>query len=149
MTFEDFTVLDFPRRGGMVYVLFWITDEVMQTPFYVGETDRFFGRMDDYDRPVFACPTDFRVGEAIKHLKNARNCRIIVKFKPSSDHRRERRKEENQIIQDLNGEERYLLNELPGYNYVKASEENVRLAIQRFCDEHVANRGYRKASPRG
>ena len=76
MTFDAFSVLDFPPAqngsphltGGIVYVLF-CTDGTVETPFYVGQTDRFSGRMNDYHLANFKACTDFCVGEAVKYLQ--------------------------------------------------------------------------------
>jgi hypothetical protein len=64
MKLEGFNTIDFgTSREGVVYV-FFVATETEEIPFYVGETDRFQGRMDDYVRAQFAAPTDFKVGEA-------------------------------------------------------------------------------------
>ena len=65
--------IDFPTRAPVVhvvYVLFHLEDgSEAATPFYVGQTGRFSGRMTDYGIAAFAAATDFKVGEAIKHLR--------------------------------------------------------------------------------
>jgi hypothetical protein len=55
MVFEGFSGVDFPPvqdaiRGslaGVVYILCWLRGSV-EIPFYVGQTNRFSGRMRDY-----------------------------------------------------------------------------------------------------
>jgi hypothetical protein len=61
MKFEDFSTIEFPsapRRAstgtsdGIVYVFFWVADGA-ENPFYVGQTNRFSGRMSDYSIASF------------------------------------------------------------------------------------------------
>ena len=54
MTFEHFLAVEFPPINrevpSFVYVLFWAKREV-EVPFYVGQTNRIWGRLDDYYWP--------------------------------------------------------------------------------------------------
>jgi hypothetical protein len=135
MTSDDFTLIDFPpaqpQREGVIYVFFWV-DEGVLTPFYVGETDRFIGRMDDYEGASFKATADFKVGEAIKYLKNAKNYRVVVGHRQSAN----RRDEEKRMISKYRADVP-LLNDLPGYDYRTANMEDERLRVQRFCDELI------------
>jgi hypothetical protein len=147
MKFEGFNVVDFPPpRVGFVYVFFWVADGV-EIPFYVGETDRFQGRMNDYWQAQFAAPTDFKVGEAAKYLKEVTNCRIVVKYKRSADQKAERCKEEDAIKQRLRSEGVQLLDDVPGYKYGTTSKEErsarilrERDAVRGFCDMLIRTR---------
>ena len=86
MNFEGFSTVEFPPINpdvpGFVYVWCWINGSE-EVPFYVGQTGRLWGRLDDYYWAMFSAPTDFRVGEAIRYL-SARGYRITVKYKSSA-----------------------------------------------------------------
>jgi hypothetical protein len=136
MEFEGFSVLDFPpARGsllspdGFVYVFCWVADG-MEIPFYVGQTNRFSGRMNDYCLASFKACTDFCVGEAVKYLKDTKNYRVVVRHRPSP----EPPKEEKAIIRRLLVSGVWLLNCLPRYDYRADSEAEEREIVQRFCD---------------
>ena len=136
MGFEDFMVVDFPLvKGpllspeGFVYVFCWVTNGV-EIPFYVGETNRFSGRMNDYGLANFKASTDFCVGEAVKYLKGIKNYRVVVRHRPSPDPPRE----EKEIIRRLLVSGVWLLNCLPRYDYHTDSEAEEREVVQRFCD---------------
>lgn len=115
MTFEGFCVVDFPpARGsllsphGFVYVFCWVADGV-EIPFYVGQTNRFSERMNDYSLANFKACTDFCVGQAVKYLKSTKNYCVVVRHKPSLDPP----KEEKAIIRRLLVSGVWLLNCLP------------------------------------
>ena len=82
MNFEGFTVVDFPpikpNTAKFVYVLCWV-GESEDVPFYVGQTTRIWGRLDDYYWAMLSAPTDFRVGEAVRYL-SAKGYRVVVKI---------------------------------------------------------------------
>ncbi len=65
--------MDFPPKSGpgFVYVLFWV-DDSKEIPFYVGQTQAVFGRLNDYYWADFYAPTDFNVGEAVKRFSDHR-----------------------------------------------------------------------------
>jgi len=144
MTLEDFSILDFPpaqgtlhgRSGGFVYLFCWNADGV-EIPFYVGQTNRFSGRMRDYVIANFKACTDFCVGEAAKYLRSAKSYRVTVRYKPSPDPPRE----EKTIIRSLLLSGVWLLNSLPRYDYRKDSEVGERELVRRFCDMFTATRG--------
>ena len=133
MDFKDFEELEFPQapteRVGEVYVLLFVMKSG-ETLFYVGQTMRFTGRMDDYFWAQFTASTDFKVGEAIKYLRDELGYRIIVRHKPSSN----RLGEEKSIIDGLRNEGVRLLNGCPNYDYKAANEIDVRKAIRAYCD---------------
>jgi hypothetical protein len=142
MTFEDFSVVDFPpARGslfsasGFVYVFCWVADGV-EIPIYVGQTGRFAGRMNDYSLASFAACTDFCVGEAVKYLKSTKNCSVVVRHRPSL-HPPE---EEKGIIRRLLVSGVRLLNCLPRYDYRTDGEAEEREVVHRFCDMFTASR---------
>jgi hypothetical protein len=134
MNFDGFSSVDFlpinRELPAFVYVLFWIS-ESGEVPFYVGQTTRIWGRMDDYYWATFSAATDFRVGEAVRHL-GARGYRVIIKYKAT----REPLKDEAAIIDDLRpclkAEGRELLNDLSGFNYRVADELAERSRIHDF-----------------
>jgi hypothetical protein len=133
MKIEDFTTTQFPTpRLGYVYVFYWLIDGA-EIPFYVGETDRFQGRMNDYRQAQFGAATDFIVGEAATYLNGKSGSRIVVRYKRSSDDCEERRKEQNAIIQELRTAGAKLLNGM-GYDYQIANRDEERAKVQRFCD---------------
>lgn len=135
--FGGFTVVDFPSlthslpetRDGYVYVFCWIRDAI-SIPFYVGQTKRLAGRMNDYCLAQFSACTDFRVGEAVRYLRDSKNCRIVVRYKMSTEVRRE----EYSLIRELQLSGVRLLNDFSSYDYRTANEAEERTAVQRFCD---------------
>lgn len=141
MKFEDFSVVDFPPvrdhsllpPAGFVYLFCWVADGA-ETPFYVGQTQRFSGRMNDYDLANFKACTDFCVGEAVKYLKSTKKVRVVVRHRPSS----EPLKEEKAIVRRLLVSGVWLLNCLPRYDYRTDSEDEEREVVQRFCDMFIA-----------
>lgn len=134
MNFEGFDSIELsPRDGrGFVYVLCW-TDGTKETPFYVGQTQAIFGRMNDYHWADFQASTDFRVGEAVKHLC-AKGFRVTAKYRVSGASRTEREKEERELIKSLDAEGIVLLNSLSGYNYRDSLPADQRTKIQNFID---------------
>ena len=134
MNLEEFDVVDFqPRSGpGFVYILYWASGE-KHVPFYVGETQAIWGRLNDYYWAEFQAPTDFRVGEAVKHL-HAKGLRITAKYKVSND----RRKEERSIIREFRAQGVHLLNDLRSYDCQTAKEDDERSNIQRYIDRLIS-----------
>jgi hypothetical protein len=138
----DFHTVDFPPRQGdlpgrgerHVYVFCWKANG-KDIPFYVGQTNRLHGRMDDYQSAQFAASTDFRVGEAIRYLRDQRSLRIVVLYKESRDSV----KDEYTLIRDLQLSGLRLLNSLPGYDYRKADKDEERRTVQKFCEMLMDN----------
>jgi hypothetical protein len=133
MKFDDWTTLDFPPNNGVgfVYTLFWVAADGNETEFYVGETKSIWRRLHEYYDPDVQAPTDFKVGEAIKHL-SSKGFRIVVKYKPSTD----RVRMQDETIAALKSEGTRLLNDCPGYKWDIPQEkhEGERLKIQAFID---------------
>ena len=135
--FDDFAVADFPletnssvrTHAGYLYVFFWVHDG-KQIPFYVGQTRRFVGRMNDYRLAQFATPTDFRVGEAIQYMKATKECRILVRYRGSLDPR----KDERHLIRELQLHGLRLLNDFSSYAYLSADEGAERCEVHRMCE---------------
>ena len=125
---KDFITLEFPKNISAVYVIFFVKNN-KEAPFYVGETGRFLGRISDYISANFKASTDFKVGEAIKYLQG-KGYKIIIKYKPSED----RKRDQNEIIKDFQNSGCRLLNELSGYDYKKANENEKREITKRFID---------------
>ncbi len=136
MNFDNFSVVDFSpinqELPAFVYVLFWNRDSE-EVPFYVGQTTRIWGRMDDYYWAMFTASTDFRVGEAVRHL-SAKGCRVIIKYKLTAEPLREEAVIIADLRADLKAQSRELLNDHPGFDFRKASESGERRKIQDFID---------------
>lgn len=147
MDFEGFAVLEFPRKSSerkeFVYVFCWI-DGGVEVPFYVGQTSRMWGRLDDYYWAVFSACTDFRVGEAIRYLC-AKGYRVVVRYKQCADGRAC----ENDIIGKLHQDGRTLLNDAAGYDYRTAIEADERKRIQVSVEALPPGRCQRCCSGRG
>ncbi|HEY4365147.1 MAG TPA: hypothetical protein VGN17_29565 [Bryobacteraceae bacterium] len=137
MNFDTFTVVNFPpidrEVPNFVYILFAVTEST-QIPFYVGQTSRLWGRLDDYYWAQFSASTDFRIGEAIRHLGTKAH-RVVVKYK----HSEEPRREEAEIIKGLLAEGFTLLNTLRGFDYRKSDESEERSRIQRFVEKLLSS----------
>jgi hypothetical protein len=151
--FDGFTVADFPPCGtgslpktpdGYVYVFCWIRDGV-ESAFYVGQTKRLAGRMNDYRLAQFAACTDFRVGEAVRYLRDTKKCRIVVRYKVSTDIR----KDEYSVIRELHLSGVRLLNDFSSYDYRMANETEERAAVQGFCDVILSKSVFWKADEIG
>jgi hypothetical protein len=144
MTLEDFEVADFPIHKSptagladrVVYVFCIIVDSV-ELPFYVGQTNRFLGRMRDYCLANFTACTDYCVGEAIKYLTSEKHCRVVVRYRASSDPLRQ----EKAIIRRLLLSGIWLLNCLPRYDYRTEDEEVERDTVCKFCDMLIESSG--------
>jgi hypothetical protein len=137
MNYNDFELVDFPLTGittlsDCVVYIFCFLAKGAEVPFYVGESGRFPGRMNDYRLACFGATTDFRVGEAVKYFINL-NYRIVVKYKQSAADEAARRKEERAVIASLQEEGFRLLNSFRGYDYRSADETGERSALQGFC----------------
>ena len=130
MNFDGFCVVDFPPANGpgFVYVLCWLAGGE-EIPFYVGQTQSIWGRLNDYYWADFQASTDFRVGEAVKYL-GIQNLRVVARYKLSAD----RQEEERAIIRDLHAEGRRLLNDCRSYDYRTATEAEERIKVQTFID---------------
>jgi hypothetical protein len=136
---DGFEVADFPTLDtlssipesseGFLYVLCWVRDGA-QIPFYVGQTRRLRGRMKDYCLAQFQASTDFRVGEAVRYLRETKKCQIVLRYRASA----EPAKDEYHVIRNLQLSGFRLLNDLLGYNYRTAQKIDERAAVQTFCD---------------
>jgi hypothetical protein len=127
MDFSGFDSMNLsPREDGLgfVYVLCWLEGS-KEIPFYVGQTQAIWGRMNDYHWAEFQASTDFRVGEAVKYLTRKKR-RIVAKYKASAD----RRKEEKAIICALHADKKILLNDSPSYDYRTATPDEERAKVQ-------------------
>ena len=136
--FEDFETIKFPPsdealaglpQGGCIYVFFMEKRSKVQ-PFYVGQTRRLAARMEDYVAGSFDAPTDFRVCEAARYLEEEKQCRILVRYKPS----RHPREDEHALIRELQLEGIRLLNDFVSYDYRTAKRRQERRYLRRFCD---------------
>lgn len=125
---KDFIALEFPKNISAVYIIFLIKNGE-ELPFYVGETGRFLGRVNDYLSANFKAATDFKVGEAIKYFQEL-GCRVIIKYRSSEN----RKNEQDDLIRHFQNSGIRLLNELAGYNYKTADKDEERKKIKEFCD---------------
>ena len=134
MNFEGFTTVDFPPLNHeiprFVYVLCWV-NELEEVPFYVGQTTRIWGRLDDYYWATLSAPTDFRVGEAVRYL-GAKGLRVVVKYKHVADSRSYER-EVIAELRELRGTDS-LLNDLRAFDWKNADAFKERLRVQEFVD---------------
>ena len=131
--FDAFEEMEFPLYSNMVYVIGYVRGEGTEfVPFYVGESSRHVGRIGDYVSGQFTGGTDFRVGEAVKYLRE-RGLRVFIKFRESCD----RKDEQNRIIENLRSI--FPLLNGKGYNYKKADEKGERLKIRQFIDRILEN----------
>jgi hypothetical protein len=138
MDFTTFSVVDFPPINRdvprFVYIVCWVRGDE-EVPFYVGQTARMWGRLDDYYWAMFSASTDFRVGEAVRKL-STKGYRIVVRYKSSPDPRGE----ERQIIDSLDKEGCRLLNKEPGFDWRNSDELKERSRIGEFVDLLLDNR---------
>jgi hypothetical protein len=129
--------IDFPRsfeglpnrEDGYVYVLFYVLSGT-EIPFYVGESGRFAERMSDYDWASFKCPTDFKVGMAVRYLRDQHGLRVVVRYEQSD----KRKEAETALIRNYVIGGYRLLNSLPGYDYSISEPETQQRYIHSFCD---------------
>jgi hypothetical protein len=130
MNFEGFETIDFPTDPNIVYAI-GIDSGGEFIPFYVGKTSRNIGRFGDYISAKFSAQTDFKVGEAVKKFIE-KGYKVKIKFKPSND----RAKDEKELISQWH-ERTLLLNDLEGYDYKKAGEDEERKRIDAFVEEFI------------
>ncbi len=141
MQIKDFIdVIPFPDEPHSlpytkeVYVISYVSKSG-HTPFYVGQTKRFLSRMDDYVWAQFSASTDFKVGRAIRYLKEV-GYDVVVGHLPSD----RPLEDEAFLIKALQAEGIPLLNDLPGFDY-RTSSKDVELAkICKFCSELISKR---------
>jgi hypothetical protein len=137
-TLENFETLEFRSKYPSVYVVGFKSADTF-TPFYVGETGNLTCRCADYIRAQFKAPTDFRVGTAIKCLE-ARGYAVFLKFRLSSEDRKERLREEDVLAKELEGSGYSLLNRLPSFSYHTADKEEEAAKIVEFVESLVKAR---------
>jgi len=139
--FSDFTDMVFLEDKQIVYILYFEPeDSDDKIPFYVGESSRGIGRFGDYVSAQFTASTDFKVGEAIRYL---RSLGLVVGIKYKESHCR--KIEEKEFIAALR-KETQLLNDLKGYDYKLANEDDERAKVHKFIMELVQEKGRREAS---
>jgi hypothetical protein len=141
--FDLFETLNFPEfallrswtadylKGAYVYVIFWAIDSGPEVPFYVGMTEtNLRNRMWDYCEAQLAAPVDFWVGEAIKYLRDQKRCRITIRYRATT----QPRKDEEDLIRELQVSGPRLLNGLRRHGYGSKEPEAERRFIHRYCD---------------
>lgn len=132
MTFDwsEFEQFRFPTHSDIVYVLCYAAqDGDSPVPFYVGESSRHIGRAGDYLSAKFTASTDFKVGEAIRHLRDL-GYSVTFMYKKSSS----RKADEKSLLKKLKGTGFLLLNDMRGYKYGSANAKNERENIRRFVE---------------
>lgn len=139
--FDGFQTIELHPRAdnhsGCVYVLIFSKDGI-DKPFYVGQTKRFLGRMDDYFWADFQAATDFKVGEAIRYFCTPPiNGKVFAKYKASA----QPRDEETLLIAELKGRGLTLLNSVEGYDYRTADKQNRTAALHSVCEAIIDDRG--------
>jgi hypothetical protein len=112
------------EKHGFVYIWFFCVGEE-EFPFYVGETYRIWGRVDDYYWASFQAPTDFKVGEALRYL-GSEKISVKMRFRAVAD----RNAEEKKLLREFGKPN--LLNSLTGYDYAVADQSNEREEVRNF-----------------
>ncbi len=120
-------------HNGCVYILIFSKDG-LEIPFYVGQTARFFGRMDDYFWASFQAATDFKVGEAIRHFCGLTGSKVLARYKMCA----KPRTEEARVIAQLREQGAVLLNGELGYDYKAADEQKQATEVRMKCDAIIA-----------
>jgi len=135
MTFDDFESMEVVHRSeqGFVYVLCWKQDD-KEVPFYVGQTQAIWGRMNDYHWGQFQASTDFRIGQAIRYLSE-RNLRVVSRYKQVDGTRPDWRRREAQMIKELETEGWLLLNSMASYRYLESNEDLERSRVEGFMEQ--------------
>lgn len=136
MNWEDFKTVEFEPRNadapGFVYVVCYLSGG-QPVPFYVGQTRRLNGRLDDYYWAMFSASTDFRVGEAIRYLAS-KGYRVVFKYTQTATPL----KDESAMLTELR--QRYhLLNDVPGFDWGTADEQVERRQVQEFVSACVSS----------
>ena len=127
----DYQNILFPENPNVIYII-GFDDFGNFKPIYVGESGRNIGRLGDYISAQFSAQTDFKVGIAVKYLKEL-DKKVIVKYRNSEN----KRKEQNIIIRKLQNQSIKLLNDVSGYNYRTANKEAETKKIKLFIDKIV------------
>ena len=137
--YEGFTEFELAPRlkdhAGEVYVLVFKTRDA-DIPFYVGQTKRFLGRMDDYFWADFQAATDFKVGMAIQYFCDQPGGKVLVRHKLVADPGAEERK----LIAQFKSSGLLLLNG-SGYDYKTAAMQNELDKVHDKCREIIAHSG--------
>ena len=108
---------------------FFIVKGAEEIPFYIGETSSFTARIGDYQRAHFSAITDFKVGQAVRYLRE-RGYSVVV---GCSEHPN-RRKEEKRLIQEAKEKQHELLN---GLSLGSKGKEQACACVQEWCDKHL------------
>lgn len=133
---DHFVDMEFPANREIVYVLnLHIPGDTRLTPFYVGESSRHVGRIGDYVSANFTASTDFKVGEAVKFLRQ-RGLEVLVRFWECTD----RKLEEKRVINILRASH-LLLNDFKGYRRDNPDAETQRREICNFMEKLVNSVG--------
>ena len=120
---------------GEVYVLVFKNGTV-EVPFYVGQTRRFLGRMDDYFWADFQAATDFKVGMAIKYFYSQPNGRVVARHKLVHNPHAE----EKVILAEFKSSQTPLLNGV-AYDYRTAVLREVLDQVHIRCREILSHAG--------
>jgi hypothetical protein len=132
-TLDGFVDMEWPQVPNIVYVFYFRVETASQViPLYVGQSSVHVGRFGYYVTAPFSSQTDFKVGEAIRFLR-ARGCYVGVRYKCSQSPR----DDERQLCEYFRRNHR-LLNDLPGYDYKKSSEDYERARVHTFMEDILA-----------
>lgn len=133
---SEFMDIVFPQHKNIVYIIYFIDkDSNEEILFYVGESSRGIGRFGDYLTAQFTASTDFKVGEAIRYIKE-QGFEVGIKYKESSN-----RKKEEQIYLKRFRRKYRLLNDLEGYNYKKANKQDERKKVHEYVNIMIQEKG--------
>ena len=114
---------------GFVYVWCFVLKDKdspkneKEVPFYVGQTYRLWGRIDDYYWASFQAPTDFKVGKAIQYLAEQK-FKVRLKHSLSED----RLKDEAELIESIG--KKKLLNGILDHECTAGDEKFIRGKIK-------------------
>jgi hypothetical protein len=133
-SFKEYQTISFPANSDIIYII-GIEEKDRFIPIYVGESSRNIGRFGDYISAQFSAATDFKVGVAVKYLMEKRGYKVVIKYKNSSN----RRKEQDDVIQDIKMDGFRLLNDLKGYKYKAAKQDEQIRKIEDFIEEIIKN----------
>lgn len=132
MDFSDFKDFEFPNSSDIVYIVYFRKPyDNSEVPFYVGMSTKHIGRFGDYLSANYSAPTDYKVGKAIQYMRDF-GLNVGIKYKETNNYK----EEEKELINKLR--KNYLLiNDLPGFDYKRANENQEKIKIHEFVQQLI------------
>ena len=129
---DNYIEIPFPIENDIVYQI-GIYYKKTFVPFYVGQSSRHIGRLGDYISAKFSASTDFKIGEAVKYLREKKHdVRVLYKISKN------KMIDEKKLIQDI--QQKYqLLNGVKGYDYKTANEIEEKVKIHSYIDQFLSD----------